>query len=68
MRVGLIGAGCVGSTHAGSLSVHRGVESLIISDFDGGPSEKPAVHCDAEDTESWNRVCRTGNRLTSEGT
>lgn len=64
MKVGLIGAGCVGGTRAGSLCAHRGVESLIITDYGGGPIEKPAVRCNAEDTESWNGACRTRNRLS----
>ncbi|MGH3088281.1 MAG: Gfo/Idh/MocA family protein [Rubrobacteraceae bacterium] len=43
VRVGLIGAGRIGEVHAGTLSAHPKVESLVIADYDAGLAEKLAA-------------------------
>lgn len=52
MRVGLIGAGRIGSIHAGTLAAHPDVESLIVADYDAGLASKLAARAGAEAVES----------------
>lgn len=52
MKVGLIGAGRIGSIHAGTLDAHPDVESLIVADYDAGLAGKLAARYGAEAASS----------------
>ncbi len=52
MKIGLIGAGRIGNIHAGTLTAHPDVESLVVSDYDAGLAGKLASRYGAEAASS----------------
>lgn len=52
MKIGLIGAGRIGGIHAGTLSAHPDVESLVVSDYDAGLAGKLAARYGGEAVSS----------------
>ena len=52
MKIGLIGAGRIGSIHAGTLSAHPEVEALVVGDYDTGLAGKLAARYGAEAASS----------------
>ena len=52
MRVGLIGAGRIGSIHAGTLAAHPGVGSLVVADHDADLAKTLAARHGAQTASS----------------
>ncbi|MEU0082993.1 Gfo/Idh/MocA family oxidoreductase [Streptomyces sp. NPDC006274] len=60
MRIGLIGTGRIGSFHAGVLSRHREVGSLVVADTDAARATKVADRCGATAAPSAHEVFTWG--------
>jgi myo-inositol 2-dehydrogenase/D-chiro-inositol 1-dehydrogenase len=51
-NVGLIGAGRIGAVHAGTLTAHPKIESLVVADYDDGLARELAARYGAEAVSS----------------
>ncbi|MER6998809.1 Gfo/Idh/MocA family oxidoreductase [Streptomyces sp. NPDC000410] len=60
MRIGLIGTGRIGAFHAGVLSRHREVGSLVVADTNGGRAREVAHRIDATAAPSVDEVFTWG--------
>lgn len=60
MRIGLIGTGRIGSFHAGVLSRHREVGSLVVADTDAARATEVADRCGATAAPSAHEVFTWG--------
>lgn len=60
MRIGLIGTGRIGSFHAGLLSRHREVGSLVVADTDAARATEVADRCGATAAPSAHEVFTWG--------
>ncbi|MFI2372150.1 Gfo/Idh/MocA family oxidoreductase [Streptomyces sp. NPDC018833] len=60
MRIGLIGTGRIGSFHAGVLSRHREVGSLVVADTDAARAVRTADRCGATAAPSADEVFSWG--------
>lgn len=56
MKIGLIGAGRIGSIHAGTLAAHPNVDALVVGDYDAGLASKLAARCGAEEASSVDKL------------
>jgi myo-inositol 2-dehydrogenase/D-chiro-inositol 1-dehydrogenase len=52
MKVGLIGAGRIGNIHAGTLTAHPDVETLVVADYDARVAGKLSARYGAETASS----------------